>query len=29
MAGYPDTPFRHRADRGLFAEGYRKAALPE
>jgi TolB-like protein/Tfp pilus assembly protein PilF len=38
MAAYPnfriesflDTqPFRHRADRELFAEGYRKAALPE
>ncbi|MBA4098778.1 MAG: adenylate/guanylate cyclase domain-containing protein [Rhodospirillum sp.] len=38
MADYPkfriesflDTqPFRHRADRELFADGYRKAALPE
>jgi len=38
MADYPDfriesfldtQPFRHRADREHFAEGYRKAALPE
>jgi hypothetical protein len=38
MADYPDfriesfldtQPFRHRADREHFAEGYRKAWLPE